>query len=101
MQLPATTVFKLIMAESVVVGGVGAVAGVILGVVLAYGISAVGIPMPPPPNANLGYTATIRVIPLEIAIAGAIGMVATCLATISPARRAAKLNIVDALRQGV
>ena len=69
-------------------------------VVLAYGISAVGIPMPPPPNANLGYTATIRVIPLEIAIAGAIDGRHPS-GNDFPRRRAAKLNIVDALRQGV
>jgi putative ABC transport system permease protein len=57
--------------------------------------------MPPPPNANLGYTALIRIVPSTVLTAGVIGFVATILATILPARRAARLEIVDALRHGV
>ena len=57
--------------------------------------------MPPPPNANLGYTAMIRLVPSSVLIAGLIGFVAAVLATIMPAKRAAKLDIVEALRHGV
>ena len=38
---------------------------------------------------------------LAFLVAGAIGFIATCLAAILPARRAARLKVVDALRQGV
>ncbi len=95
------TVSRLIMLESLVLGLLGAAFGVALGIATALAISAIGIPMPPPPNANLPFTAVIRLVPLEIAAAGVIGFVATVLATVFPARRAARLNIVDALRQGV
>lgn len=94
-------VFRLIMLESLLLGVLGAIVGVIFGSGAALLISAVGIPMPPPPNANLGYTAIIRLVPHEIFVAGCIGFLATCLATIHPARRAAKMDVVDALRQGV
>jgi len=94
-------VFRLIMTESALLGLFGSTIGVLVGCAAAMLISAIGIPMPPPPNANIGYTAFIRLVPVEIALAGLIGFVATCLAAVLPARRASRLNVVDALRQGV
>lgn len=93
-------VFQLIIAESVLIGVSGAVLGIVLGSVSAWLISAIGIPMPPPPNANIGYTALIRLTAVDVLTAGAVGFVATCLAAIIPARRASRVLIVDALRQG-
>ena len=95
------TVFQLIMTESALLGLFGAGIGIAVGCVAAMLVSAIGIPMPPPPNANVGYTAFIRLVPAEILLAGLIGFVATCLAAVLPARRASRLNVVDALRQGV
>jgi len=95
------TVFQLIMTESALLGLFGAVIGIAIGGVAAMAISAMGIPMPPPPNANIGYTAYIRLVPSEILLAGLIGVVATILAAVVPARRASRLKVVDALRQGV
>ncbi len=94
-------IFKLIMTESFFLGAFGAALGIAFGCLAAVGISAIGIPMPPPPNANLGYTAMIRLVPSSVLIAGLIGFVAAVLATIMPAKRAAKLDIVEALRHGV
>ncbi len=94
-------IFKLVMTESFLLGIFGALIGMALGCLAAIGISAIGIPMPPPPNANLGYTALIRLTPSTVLIAGFIGFTATVLATVLPARRAARLDIVDALRHGV
>ena len=95
------TVFKLIMLESLCLGILGSLIGMALGCLSALGISAIGIPMPPPPNANLGYTALIRLEPISVLTAGAIGFVAAVLATIMPAKKAAQLDIVEALRHGV
>lgn len=97
----SSTVFQLIMTESLCLGAIGAILGIVLGCLAALAISAIGIPMPPPPNANLGYTAEIRIVPATVFTAGAIGFVAAVLATIMPARRAARLDVVDALRHGV
>ncbi|MCM8579464.1 FtsX-like permease family protein [Accumulibacter sp.] len=93
-------VFQLIMTESALLGVFGAGLGIILGYVAAWIISAIGIPMPPPPNANIGYTASIRLVPVDVLTAASIGMIATCVAAIVPARRAARMPIVDALRRG-
>lgn len=96
-----SSIFTQIMTEGVLVGACGAILGMLLGVLAAWGISAIGIPMPPPPNANLGYTAYIRVDPQSVMLAGLVGWLATVLASILPARRASKISIVDALRHGL
>jgi len=94
-------VFRLIMIESFWLGLLGGLLGIILGCLAALGISAIGIPMPPPPNANLGYTALIRLDSISVLTAGAVGFIASMLAAIIPARRAAKADIVEALRHGI
>ena len=94
-------VFALILVESTLLGLVGAAAGALLGVFLAWIISTIGIPMPPPPNADIGYTAQIRIVPSVVAGAFAIGVLATVLAAIAPALRVARTQVVDALRQNV
>lgn len=94
-------VFRLIMTESVFLGLFGGALGMLLGCLAGWIISAIGIPMPPPPNANIGYTAFIRLLPGDVLTAGAIGLIATVLAAVMPARRASRMPVVDALRQGV
>jgi putative ABC transport system permease protein len=94
-------VFALVLTENVLLGLAGAACGVIVGVLLAWIISRIGIPMPPPPNADIGYTAQIRVVPSMVAGAFAIGVFATVLAAIAPALRVARGDVVDALRQNV
>jgi putative ABC transport system permease protein len=95
------TVFRLVLTESLVLGVVGATLGVVVGIVLAYAISAVGIPMPPPPNANLGYTAFIRVVPSLVAMSFAVGLAAATLAAFLPALKVSRTPLVDALRSNV
>jgi putative ABC transport system permease protein len=97
----SSVVFKLIVAENAMIGLIGATLGVVLGVALAYVISAIGIPMPPPPNADLSYTARIGVVPSVILGAFAVGLIATVLAALLPAVRVYKIPVVDALRQNI
>jgi putative ABC transport system permease protein len=97
----ASKVFRLVVTESAFLGSIGAALGVVLGVVLALGISAIGIPMPPPPNGNLGYTASIRIVPAVLAMAFAVGFVATTLAALLPAYRVSRIAVAEALRANV
>jgi putative ABC transport system permease protein len=95
------TVLALIMTENLLLGLIGAAVGVLLGVLLALGISAIGIPMPPPPNADVGYIAHIRVVPAVLANAFAVGVLAASLAALIPALRVSRMPVVEALRQSV
>lgn len=94
-------IFRLVVAESLLLGLSGAALGVLIGVILAAVISAIGIPMPPPPNANVGFEAQIRIVPATVAGAFAVGVVATLLASILPALKVARLPVVEALRHNV
>jgi len=91
-------IFRLILSEIFLLGAIGGGAGVLLGGALAAAISAVGIPMPPMPNTNVGYTAHVAFIPAEAVKSLFIGMMGTVGAGIWPARRAVKIGVVEALR---
>jgi putative ABC transport system permease protein len=97
----STDIFRLIVAECACLGFIGALTGMLLGSLMGLLISAIGIPMPPPPNANLGYTALIRLDTISVLSAGIIGFSACLLASLLPAHRASKLDIGEALRHGV
>lgn len=92
-------VFILIVTENVLMGLIGSSLGLVFGVAFALFISAIGIQMPPPPNSNLGYIAHIQIIPSVLLLATVIGIVATVLASILPARRVSRTPVVVALRQ--
>jgi putative ABC transport system permease protein len=97
----AGRVARLIVTESIIVGLVGATIGVVLGSLLAVAISAVGIPMPPPPGSDLTYTARIDVVPSVVAGAFAVGALAAALAGVIPALRLPKMPVVEALRHAL
>ena len=94
-------VFELIIMENLIIGLAGAFIGVLLGIVLALVISSIGIPMPPPPNADLTYTAHIRIVPSVVIGAFAVGFIATVIAAVLPAMRVRRIPVVDALRQSL
>lgn len=94
-------VFSLVVLETTLIGLIGAFLGVCTGIGLAFVISAIGIPMPPPPNSNAPYTALILVVPNVVVVAGAVGVIAAVFASLFPAWRIARLPIVDALRHNI
>jgi putative ABC transport system permease protein len=94
-------IFRLVILENVLIGLIGSAAGVLIGAGLAWAISALGIPMPPPPSSELGYTAQIRIVPKELALAFVVGFFAAVVAAVFPARRVTRIPVVDALRQNV
>jgi len=94
-------VVALILSECLLLGIAGALAGVAAGALMAWGVSLVGIPMPPPPNSNAGYVATIHLLPEVMVQAFTIGVVATLLSGLLPAWRARRVPIVDALRSAI
>jgi putative ABC transport system permease protein len=93
-------ILSLILHEGLVLGLGGGAIGLILGYGLAWLISTVGIPMPPPPGMARGFTAEIRVTWQLALNALALALGATLLASVYPAWKASRMDIVDALRHG-
>lgn len=87
--------------EGLVLGVIGGGLGVAAGFGLGELISAIGIPMPPPPGMEEGYTGEIRVTAGVLAQAFAIAFVTTATAGLYPAWKASRLQVVDALRHNL
>jgi len=92
------SVMQLMFTEGLLLGIVGGALGVVVGVALAVGISAVGIPMPAPPGSDTGFTGEIRLTVPLVAGAFLLAAVVTTLAALYPAWKASRLEVVNALR---
>ena len=97
--LRRTTLMRMFVAEGVLIGAVGGVLGVLLGFVLAHAISAIGIPMPPPPGMARGVLGEIRIVPQLAVDALVLAVFTTFAASLLPAWKASRMIIVDALRR--
>lgn len=86
------------LLEGLLIGIAGGFVGVLLAFGLAEVISSVGIPMPPPPGMARGYTGAILITTPLVVDALVLSTITTLLASLMPAWKASRLNIVDALR---
>jgi putative ABC transport system permease protein len=91
-------VISMFVLEGVALGVLGGIAGVVLGVALAKIISAFGIQLPPPPGSTRGFAVQIFVVPSVLAQAFRLSIITATLASLYPAWRAARLDVVEALR---
>ena len=91
-------IMRLFVTEGLILGLIGGGAGVVLGYGLAEMISWIGIPMPPAPGMTTGFTGQIRVTSSLASQALIIAITTSFLASLYPAWKASRLNIVDALR---
>ncbi len=88
---------KLFLLEGLLLAAAGTLVGALLSLVLRAGLNALSIQMPPPPGGTRGTLLFIRFFPIAYA-AGFLLMTATLLvASWWPARRASRLNPVEAL----
>lgn len=94
-------ILHLFAIEGVLIGLVGASLGLIAGYGLAELISAIGIPMPPPPGMGQGYTGEIRITLNVMMTAFLIAFITTALAGLYPAWKASRLQIINALRHNI
>ena len=93
------SVMRLFVSEGLVIGLIGGLGGAALGYVLAQLISAVGIPMPPAPGMDAGFTASILVTWTLVINGFLVAVISAVLASLYPAWKASRLEIVDALRR--
>jgi len=91
-------VVSMFVLEGVALGALGGLVGVVLGVVLARVVSAIGIQLPPPPGSTRGFLVQIFIVPQVLLQAFRLSLITAALASLYPAWRAARLNVVEALR---
>lgn len=91
-------ILRQFLHEGMLIGCIGGLIGIGLGLLLAEMISNIGIPMPPPPGMARGYTGEILVSSNMMLEAFLLAILTTLAASVYPAWKASRMQIVDALR---
>lgn len=97
--MPRSRVLRQFLFEGALLGILGGAVGALVGTTVAWLVSAVGIPMPPPPGLGRGFTAKVMATPEIVGEALLLATVVALAASALPAWRVSRLRIVDALRQ--
>ena len=92
-----STITKLFLTEGLMLGIFGAIVGSILSYIIVFIINAVGVTFSFGRQNELTLNPTLSLN--EVLVVGVIVILISLIASISPARKAANLNPVDALRQ--
>jgi len=90
-------VARMFLAEGLVIGVLGAIAGVVGGALLANAINHGHIMLPPPPGYTVGYPLRMLLSPSILITAAFISIVTATVSSIVPALKASRMKIVDAL----
>lgn len=98
--VPRRQILINFVLEGLFIGVIGALGGVLVGLVLAVIISAIGIPMPPGPGMAFSFESGILVTTASVLGAFMLAVVTVLIASIYPAYKASRMEIVDALRTG-
>lgn len=97
--LRARAIALLLVSEAFLMGLMGALTGVATGIVVAWIVSAIGIPYPSPPGSTRPFLGGIDVVPMILVDAFTLSVIATLLASVFPIWRAMRLPIASTLRR--
>jgi putative ABC transport system permease protein len=92
-----SSIRTLFLLEGILLGLIGSGIGGVLSLLLRAGLNASGIMLPPPPGATHGSVLHIDFIPLAYGTGFAVMSITLLVAAWWPARRASRLNPVEAL----
>jgi putative ABC transport system permease protein len=87
----------LFLLEGILLGLIGSGIGAVASLLLRAALNASGIMLPPPPGATRGNLLHVDFIPLAYGIGFAVMSITLLVAAWWPARRASRLNPVEAL----
>ncbi len=85
------------LTEGLLLGAAACLAGALLALAVSAALNASGIVLPPPPGATRGFPIHVRFYPGIYVAAAAVLTAAVTAATWVPARRGARVPIVEAL----
>jgi len=90
-------VTRLFSLEGLVLGGGGALAGMVLAASMSMALLVLGIQMPPPPGRTGGYPLVVAIAPILYASAALAVTLLASLASFLVSRKAANQSVVEAL----
>ncbi len=88
----------LLTVEACFLGLLGAILGVLTGVLLAWVITAIGIPFPSPPGSTRPFQGGVDLIPATMWMAFLLSLLATLAAAAFPIWRALRWPIAEGMR---
>jgi putative ABC transport system permease protein len=88
---------RLFLLEGLLIGVLGALAGLTCGALLAFVINNGNVMLPPPPGYTVGYRLQILLQRDVLTVAFVVSLLTATLSSIAPAWRASRLKVVDAL----
>jgi putative ABC transport system permease protein len=97
MGTPRAWIILLLMAEATLLGALGAAGGLMVGNLLGVVLNASGLHLPPPPGYTVSVPFRVLHVPGMMASSSILVVVSLALASILPAVRASRLQIVEAL----
>ena len=97
MGTPRSWILALFVAEGIVTGLLGALAGVTAGRIIGEVLNRSGLELPPPPATDMPLPFRVLFSPEIIAGAAALVVITLVVASLAPAIRASRLKIVEAL----
>ncbi len=97
MGTPRAWIILLLMAEATLLGVLGAAGGLAAGNLLGVLLNASGLHLPPPPGYTVSVPFRVLHVPAMMVSSSILVIVSLALASILPAVRASRLQIVEAL----
>jgi putative ABC transport system permease protein len=92
-----TSIWRLFLAEGLLIGLIGGAAGLLAGAGASNLINHAHFMLPPPPGYTQGYPLRVMLQPGILITALLIAVITSTLSSILPAFKASRLKIVDAL----
>ncbi len=91
-------IVTLFVIEGFILGVVGAICGIGFGALATYILGQIGIPMPPPPGTTASWVSEPALTGNALILAAIISIASAVFSSVSPARKASRLEIAEALR---
>ena len=91
-------ILLLFLIEGLIIGIMGGGIGIIFGIIICKIVSAIGIPMAPPPGFTKAFIRRANIVPSVLIFAFSLSVISSVLSALYPAIKATRLKVIEALR---